>query len=251
MSLVICVFISSMPVQAETVKLSKKQYTMKVGKTYTLKVKGTTAKVKWSSSDKSIATVSKKGKVKAKKPGVVTITAKVKKKKYTCEITIKTKRSGKKGSRTNPISAYKKNTFNYYEEGKKKGKFSMKLLSFISGDEAAEMAKGNTANLAPESDQEYIYFKFQIQYLSGDQTINAKDMFNYYYNIYDYTGKKQQNNLDWGFFFEPIDDLGETILSPGNKVICGKAILIKKGNQPIIYRIQTGKNSYTWFTTEQ
>ena len=43
-------------------KISKKSVTITKGKTYTLKVKGTKKKVKWTSSKKSVATVSKKGK---------------------------------------------------------------------------------------------------------------------------------------------------------------------------------------------
>lgn len=243
--------LSSVPAKAATIKLNKKSLTLTAGSSYTLKIKGTKAKVKWSSKKKSIATVSSKGKVKAKKVGKTTITAKVKGKKYTCKITVKAKATGKAGSKTNPISAYKNYTFNYYEEGKKKGKFTFQLLRFASGDEAADLAANNSANLTPTENQEYIYFKFKIKYVSGDQTIKAKDIFNYYYNIYGNNSTKQINNIDWGFFFENVDDLGTTLLSPGNEVTCAKAILVTKGYYPITYRIQTGKNSYTWFTTEK
>lgn len=47
--------------------LSKKKLTMSVGESKTLKVKNTKKKVKWSSGKKSVASVSKKGRVKAKK----------------------------------------------------------------------------------------------------------------------------------------------------------------------------------------
>ena len=49
------------------VKLNKKKLVLTVGKKAKLKVKGTKKKVKWSSSKKKIATVTKKGVVKAKK----------------------------------------------------------------------------------------------------------------------------------------------------------------------------------------
>ena len=49
--------------------LSKKKLTMSVGESKTLKVKNTKKKVKWSSGKKSVASVSKKGRVKAKKKG--------------------------------------------------------------------------------------------------------------------------------------------------------------------------------------
>ena len=61
---------------------------MKKGEKYTLKIKGTTQKIKWSSSDKKVATVNSKGKVTAKNNGKVTITAKVGKSKYKCKITV-------------------------------------------------------------------------------------------------------------------------------------------------------------------
>lgn len=75
--------------QAATVKLNKTKLTLEVGKSYTLKISGTKSKVTWSSSDKTIATVSSKGVVKAKKAGKATITAKVGSKKYKCTVTVK------------------------------------------------------------------------------------------------------------------------------------------------------------------
>lgn len=233
--------------EAATIKLNKKSVTLYVGKSTTLKVKGTKASVKWSSGKKQVAMVNANGKVTAKTSGTATITARVSGKKLRCKITVKTK-SGK-GTKASPKSAYNANTFTYYEEGKKKGRFSMKLLRFESGENAARLAEGNSANPVPNNDQEYIYFKFQIKYLSGSQVIEAKDIFNYYYNIFGNRSTKQLTNLDWGFFFEPVDDLGTVLLSPGNNVTCSKAILVQKGCTPITYRIQTGKNSYTWFTT--
>lgn len=69
-------------------KLNKSKLTLYVGKTSKLKVKGA-KKVKWSSNKKSVATVSSKGVVRAKKAGKAKITAKVGKKKYTCNVTVK------------------------------------------------------------------------------------------------------------------------------------------------------------------
>lgn len=243
------VYIST-PADAATVKLNKQKLTLYTGGSYTLKVKGTSSKVKWSSSKKSIATVSTKGKVTAIKAGKAKIKAKAGSKKLTCTVTVKKRPLGK-GTKASPKSAYSSNTFTYYQEGKKIGKITMKLERFESGSKAAELAKNNSANLTPTAEQEYIYFRFKITYVSGSQTISAKDIFNYYYNIFGKNSTKQMNNLNWGFFFENVDDLGKTILSPGNTVTCGKAILVNKGYAPYTYRIQTGKNTYTWFTTEK
>ncbi|MGN1167441.1 MAG: Ig-like domain-containing protein [Lachnospiraceae bacterium] len=76
-------------VQAATkVKLNKSKASLVKGQTTQLKVQGTKKKVKWTSSKKSVATVSSKGKVTAKRKGKVTITAKIGKRKYTCKITV-------------------------------------------------------------------------------------------------------------------------------------------------------------------
>lgn len=78
---------------ASKAKLNKKSATIYVGKTVTLKVKNNKKKVKWISSNKKIATVSKRGKVKGKKAGKVTITAKVGGRKYKCRVTVKKKKA--------------------------------------------------------------------------------------------------------------------------------------------------------------
>lgn len=77
-------------VEAKTkIKLNKTKLTLVKGKSYTLKVIGNKKKIKWSTSNKKIATVNSKGKVTAKKKGIVTITAKIGSKKYKCKITVK------------------------------------------------------------------------------------------------------------------------------------------------------------------
>ena len=68
-------------------RLSKTSATIKVGKSVTLKVKGYSKKVTWSSSAKSIATV-KKGKVTGKKAGTAEITAKAGKTVLKCKVTV-------------------------------------------------------------------------------------------------------------------------------------------------------------------
>ena len=93
----ICAFTMMIPsnVEAATIKLSATKKTVEVGKTTTLKVKGTKKKVTWSSSNKKIATVSKNGKVKGIKVGNCTIKAKVSGKTYKCKVTVKKAKSSK------------------------------------------------------------------------------------------------------------------------------------------------------------
>lgn len=78
---------------ATKINLNKTKIELHEGETYTLKLKGATGTVKWSSSKKSVATVSSKGKVKAVKKGKATITATYKNKKYKCTVNVL---SGKK-----------------------------------------------------------------------------------------------------------------------------------------------------------
>ena len=77
---------------AQKAKLNKTKATIYVGKTVTLKLKNNKNKVKWTSTNREVATVSRKGKVKGKNAGKVTITAKVGKKKYKCKVTVKNKK---------------------------------------------------------------------------------------------------------------------------------------------------------------
>ena len=86
------------------VKLNKKKLVLTVGKKAKLKVKGTKKKVKWSSSKKKIATVTKKGVVKAKKKGTAKIVAKIGKKKYTCKVVVKAKKKAKITSKPKAVA---------------------------------------------------------------------------------------------------------------------------------------------------
>ncbi|MCI6498412.1 MAG: Ig-like domain-containing protein [Lachnospiraceae bacterium] len=83
-------FIPTVNVEAASkVKINKTSTTIYVGKTETLKISGTSKAVKWKTSNKSVATVSNKGEVTAKKAGTATITAKVSGKSYKCKVTVK------------------------------------------------------------------------------------------------------------------------------------------------------------------
>lgn len=73
------------------IRLNKKKVTLTVGKSVKLKLKGTGQKAKWSSSKESVAMVSSTGKVIAVSVGKAKITAKIKKKKYSCSVTVKRK----------------------------------------------------------------------------------------------------------------------------------------------------------------
>lgn len=73
---------------ASAVRLNIKTATLKCGKKLKLKVKNTKKTIKFSSGNKKIATVSKKGVVVTLKKGRVKITAKVGKKKLSCVVKV-------------------------------------------------------------------------------------------------------------------------------------------------------------------
>lgn len=79
------------PVKAEAagkVKLNKTKVLLEIGESYQLKVKNTSSKVKWSSSNKKVVKVSSKGVLTPKSVGSAKVTAKVNGKKYTCKVTV-------------------------------------------------------------------------------------------------------------------------------------------------------------------
>ena len=70
-------------------KLNKKKVTLNKGKSTKLVIKGKVGKTKFSSNNKKVATVSKKGNVKAKKKGTATITVKTNGIQLKCKVTVK------------------------------------------------------------------------------------------------------------------------------------------------------------------
>ncbi len=86
----IMILMLAMPLSVSAkVKISNKTLTLTVGTKYKLGITGTKKKAKWTTSKKSVATVSKAGTVSAKKVGTATITAKVGGKKLRCKVYVK------------------------------------------------------------------------------------------------------------------------------------------------------------------
>lgn len=94
-TIMVMVFTLVTPVTAQAaakVKLNRTKVTINVNQSYQLKVKGTSKKVTWKSSNRKVAVVSRNGKVTGKKSGKAVITAKVNKKSYKCRVTVKLNR---------------------------------------------------------------------------------------------------------------------------------------------------------------
>lgn len=78
------------------IRLNKTSIKLNPKQSVTLKVLKTKSKVKWTSSNKKIATVTSKGKVTAKKVGTTYINAKVNKKTLKCKVIVYKKTQPKK-----------------------------------------------------------------------------------------------------------------------------------------------------------
>ena len=81
--------IGAVTAEAATPKLNKTKLTLSSWRTYQLKLKNNKKPVKWSSSNKKIATVTSKGKVTARAKGRCTIRAKVGSKVYKFTLTVR------------------------------------------------------------------------------------------------------------------------------------------------------------------
>lgn len=105
------------PTQApvsKKIKLSATKKSLKAGKTYKLTVQNTKAKPKYSSSKKSVATVSSNGKITALKKGNATITVTVSGKKLKCKVTVTSSPKAKIGKK-----AFKKSKTYTIKKGRK------------------------------------------------------------------------------------------------------------------------------------
>jgi hypothetical protein len=92
--MIFVLLLSFIPIQTANAatKLNKSKITLNVNDTYKLVLSGEASDIKWSTSNKSVATVSK-GKVKAICGGSAVISAKVGNKQYKCTVTVKDKKA--------------------------------------------------------------------------------------------------------------------------------------------------------------
>lgn len=94
--LIMALLLFALPIVAQAAgktALSKKKVSLVIGQTYKITLKNNSLSVKWSNSNKKIASMKKLSnnevQITAKKKGSVNIIAKVGKKKYTCKVSVK------------------------------------------------------------------------------------------------------------------------------------------------------------------
>ncbi len=153
-AVLIAALVPAVSVSAASIRLSKKSVTLGVGKTASLKVEGTKKKVAWSSSNKKIVTVSKKGKITAKKKGTASVYAKVANKKLKCKVTVK----AAKKPEAKPLTQY-----------------------WSADSRAAEELRSYVAKVTDPKDAEnFIPKKDRIAVFDMDGTLTCETYFTYY-----------------------------------------------------------------------
>ena len=226
-AMLILTFTPTMNTQAKAkIKLNKTKISLQRGKTYTLKVKGTKKKVKWSSNKKTIATVTRKGKVTAKKQGTAVITAKIGKKKYKCKVKVwqkTTKKPTKTNTEPNPIGtrvnpADPRTGITLDTTG---GTVYFKLTETLKGQEAENRLLQMNQSLEEIKQGEYEYtgttlvlFVYDVQAVNGFAAypLYGLDIINSY-TLYDRTCSKNIKNIESFYLSEGYEAMIPTNLN--------------------------------------
>lgn len=159
------------------------------------------------------------------------------------------------GSKKNPYSAYKSCKTEVYGASYA-GKFKIRLVDYKDGKEALKFLKENGVKKNPGKSKEYVYLKFKIKCISADEEVPADLILNEYSSFFDSKFKKQLKAE-----LIPVDDGNKelsynTMISPGETVICSIALSVKSGSTPITYRISAGYDEdyneiEKWFVTKK
>lgn len=244
-------------VTIEEPKISNEELEMILGENAKrLSLNGTQRNINWTSSNEKVAIIDKNGNVNSVGCGECKIKADIGDgEEYECNVTVR-KSDYAIGGRLNPISGYKEYITDVYDY-RYLGRFKIQLLDYKDGDEAWEyIRKNNEYADFPTNSQEWIYLKFKLNYINGNGQISAENIVNRFSNIFNFNSNHMVENISWAYNFEDSEDIGDIYLYPGGSSVFSTAILVKSGNTPITYRIQTGETNeyndgYTWFTTKK
>ena len=129
-------------VKVKNPTLNKKKASMYAGEAFTLSAKGAIGKCSFKSGNKKIASVSKKGVVKAKKKGKCVITVKANGVKLNCTVKVKPPKLSKK--KMTVYNSYTKKLTFYGGKGKVKWSSSNKSIATVSKKGTVKGKKGGT-----------------------------------------------------------------------------------------------------------
>lgn len=238
-------------VQASSMKLNANTVTINKNATKALKVFGAKSKIKWTSNNKKIATVTSTGVVKGISKGTTYVNAKVGNKTLKCKVTVKLEQ----GSRELPFSAYQNKTITLYSYDEHR-KIQLKLLDCIDGDEANEIVeKENMFNEKPTSNNRWILYHFNLKYLEGNEELSASRVISAFYNE-NSTQRIQSNTAS---FSDELSEKGQysVKLYSGGESDFYIGILVDNKIPYTTFKIDVPDTSKTfgskevWFTTKQ
>ena len=106
----------------QNVKISRKKVVLATGKSKKLKLDGVKKKnkIRWKSSDKKVVSVSRNGKIKARRNGSAVVTARYQNKKYKCKVLVVPKAAKQASKEITPGTSYYRGFLvdNVYHSGK-------------------------------------------------------------------------------------------------------------------------------------
>lgn len=216
-------------VEAASVKISKTKYTMNKGENYTLKIKGTKKKVKWSSNNKKVATVNSKGKVTAKNKGTATITAKVGSKKYKCKITVESPSINKTKVNINQGKTY---TLKVKGTSRKvTWSSSNKKIATVNSKGKVSAKKKGTATITAKVGSKKLKCKVTVKYVKKVKAV-------YMYIDYDETNVKVGETIKLTAKVTPTNYTSEIKWKSSNE----KIATVKNG---VVKGVSSGKTKIT------
>lgn len=173
----------SCKVTVKKVELNKNKLDLGVKDTATLKVLHNKKKVVWSSSNKKVVTVNKKGKLTAKKAGKATIKAKVGKTTYKCVVTVKNNNKSKKDANGTYKYSYKPEA--KVDELKKEKKYTVTEVPdgvqvVIKKDSKTKQVESGDVIVLPDSKgNPYVAMKVDTVRNTGSQCVYTGDVADY------------------------------------------------------------------------
>ena len=255
LSLVImmCVILVSIaPVQTQAaVKLNVSNATISTGRNLTVKIIGTNT-AKWTVSNSHIKIAYQTGtyaRIKGVSVGTSYLKANVNGKTYKCKITVDSWPKPD-GSRANPYDAFNPYTSDIYYFGQRLGKFKIQLLDYRDGEDAqsymdALNRKDEDFNCKIKKNQEFVCMKFRIKYVSGNDEVFLGNLINGFYNSD--ANKSVTRSVVIDELPGNTENMEQLSILPGANVTCMSISVIKKGNAPVTYDLETKNNNYPLF----
>lgn len=161
--------------------------------------------------------------------------------------------AAKVGSKQKPYSAYKSRIVDVYG-ARYYGKVRIKLLDYKDGNKAYKYLKKHGVKKKAGNSKEYVYLKFKVDYLEGQELLPA-DIILIPYSSYFDSECEERLKVKEVKCKDGVQDLTKTTMFAGESVVCKQVFLVDSESTPITYMVygydKNGKPTETWFKTER